>query len=231
MSRGPFPALIYMKRAAPAGNDRPLWIFIEGDGIPWRNGMEPSADPTTRNPLALELLIRSPAPAAYITRPCYNGLRSDQCTVAHWTGARYSDEIVESMAASVREVQRLSGARDVSLLGYSGGGVLAVLIAERLDHVASVVTVAANLDTDAWTKQHGYLPLTQSLNPALSQKEHSWPELHLQGSADRVVPNATTSHYFARYPRAQRRTVDGYDHVCCWVRDWNELSQEIFASP
>ena len=50
--------------------------------------------------------------------------------------------------------------REVTFVGYSGGGVLAVLIAERLDNVAGVITVGANLDTDAWTEHHGYLPLT-----------------------------------------------------------------------
>ncbi len=128
------------------------------------------------------------------------------------------------MVATVREMQRLSGATNVALIGYSGGGTLAVLIAERLDSVASVVTVAANLDTDTWTEHHKYLPMSQSLNPALSDRPHPWPELHLRGSKDSVVPAATTARYFARYPQAQQRTIEGFDHVCCWVRDWPEIS-------
>ena len=223
---GAFPGLIYMKTTEPAPA-RPLLVFIEGDGLPWRNGREPSADPTTLHPIALELLTRSPAPAAYVTRPCYQGLGSDKCTPEHWTGGRYSIEIVASMAASVREAQRRSSANEVTLIGYSGGGVLAVLIAERLEHVVGVVTLAANLDTDAWTKHHGYLPLSQSLNPALSDRSHGWPELHLRGTADAVVPSQTTSAYFERYPEAKQRVIDGYDHVCCWVRDWESLLREV----
>jgi len=222
---GPFPTLIYMKAASnrPAGDDRPLLVLLEGDGAPWRNGMEPSIDPTTRNPIALELLLRSPPPAAYVTRPCYHGLLVDKCTAEHWTGARYSAEIVASMTAAVREAQRRSGAKSVTLIGYSGGGVLAVLIAERLEDVASVITLGANIDTAAWTQHHGYLPLSQSLNPALSDHEHRWPELHLQGASDTVVPTATTKAYFVRYPSARRQVIEGYDHVCCWVRDWETL--------
>jgi poly(3-hydroxybutyrate) depolymerase len=222
---GQFPTLTYVKPASveTASAAGPLLVFLEGDGIPWRNGKQPSVDPTTRNPIALELLLRSPAPAAYVTRPCYHGLLVDKCTAEHWTSARYSTEVVASMTAAVREAHRRSGAREVSLIGYSGGGVLAVLIAERLEHVAAVVTLAANLDTDAWTQHHGYLPLSQSLNPAVSHHEHSWPELHLRGADDAVVPAATTGVYFKRHSAARQQVIAGYDHVCCWSRDWESL--------
>lgn len=225
VTAGEFPSFVYLKRStAPAHANLPLTLFLESDGIPWRNGRQPSADPTTRQPLALELLMQSPAPAAYITRPCYHELRTDNCNIELWTGARYSSAVVESMAATVREAQRRSGATKVALVGYSGGGTLAVLIAERLDNVASVTTIAANLDTDAWAEHHRYLPMSQSLNPALSDLPHPWPELHLRGANDAVVPAATTARYFARYPEARRRTIEGFDHVCCWVRDWPEIS-------
>jgi dienelactone hydrolase len=225
VSEGEFPSLVHLKRSKdPTHASEPLTIFLESDGIPWRDGRQPSADPTTREPLALDMLMRSPAPAAYVTRPCYHDLRSDKCNVELWTGARYSSEVVDSMAATVREAQRRSGATKVALVGYSGGGTLAVLIAERLDNVAMVTTIAANLDTDAWTEHHKYLPMSQSLNPALSNRPHPWPELHLRGANDLVVPAATTARYFARYPQAQQRTIEGFDHVCCWVRDWPDLS-------
>lgn len=227
---GDFPSVIYLKRGPAASTAAgPLTVFLESDGIPWRDGRKPSADPTTQQPVALELLTRSAGPAAYVTRPCYHGLRSDRCTVEHWTGGRYSREVVEAMAATVREAQRLSGADEVALVGYSGGGVLAVLIAERLDNVTSVVTVAANLDIDAWTEHHSYLPLSQSLNPASSDRPHPWPELHLQGANDAVVPAATTARYFARYPQAQRRIIAGFDHVCCWVREWPSIAEPSTA--
>lgn len=229
VTTGEFPSIVYLKRSTGADHATApdasglLTIFLESDGVPWL-GRTPSDDPTTRQPVALEMLMRSPAPAAYITRPCYHGLRSDKCNVELWTGARYSPEVVESMAATVREAQRRAGAERVALVGYSGGGTLAVLIAERLENVASVTTVAANLDTDAWTDHHRYLRLSQSMNPALSNEPHPWPELHLRGANDPVVPLATTERYFKRYPQARQRTIEGFDHVCCWVRDWSTIS-------
>jgi pimeloyl-ACP methyl ester carboxylesterase len=225
LEAGGFRSLLYMRSAA-GPVDAPLAIFIEGDGVPWHGGVEPSVDPTTGNPLALKLLAQTPAPAAYVSRPCYQEMTGPRCTPERWTMQRYSEEIVSSMTEAVRTAARQANAQQVTLVGYSGGGVLAVLIAERLDNVAAVITVGANLDTDAWTRQHGYLPLSGSLNPASSTAEHRWPEIHLYGARDPVVPIATTDAYFARFPHAQRKVMDDYDHVCCWVEQWSTLWQK-----
>jgi hypothetical protein len=222
LEAGGFRSLLYMRSAA-GPEDAPLAIFIEGDGVPWHDGMEPSLDPTTGNPLALKLLAQTPAPAAYVSRPCYQEMTGPRCTPERWTMQRYSEEIVSSMTEAVRTAAQHANAQKVTLVGYSGGGVLAVLIAERLDNVAAVITVGANLDTDAWTRHHGYLPLSGSLNPASSTAEHRWPEIHLYGARDPVVPIATTDAYFARFPHAQRKVMDDYDHVCCWVQQWPTL--------
>jgi hypothetical protein len=113
------------------------------------------------------------------------------------------------------------------MIGYSGGGVLAVLAAEQMEHVAAVVTIAADLDTDAWTTYHHYLPLSGSLNPAKSNGLHQWREIHLIGANDVVVPAMTTSSYFAKYPAAVQRPYAGFDHVCCWVEQWPAIFAEV----
>jgi pimeloyl-ACP methyl ester carboxylesterase len=224
-----FRNLLFM-RGVPADQDAPLAIFIEGDGVPWVRGREPSLDPTTSDPIALKLLAQTPPPAAYVTRPCYNDMGGRRCTPERWTMERYSDEIVSSMTETVRTAVLQAKARSVVLVGYSGGGVLAVLIAERLDNVAAVVTVGANLDIDSWSRHHGYLPLTGSLNPAASTAGHRWPETHLYGARDQTVPPATADAYFQRFPTARRQIVTANDHVRCWVEQWPELWQQLGAT-
>jgi pimeloyl-ACP methyl ester carboxylesterase len=180
------------------------------------------------HPIALELALRTPARVAYVTRPCYLEASDASCTIDQWTTGRYSEDVVQSLASSVREVARRMNAQEVQLVGYSGGGSLAVLVAERLENVVGVVTVAANLDTDAWATLHDYPPLTRSLNPARSERAHAWPELHLMGATDEVVPpGATTSRYFERYRRAMQWMLDDADHRCCWVDRWSALWPEI----
>jgi len=216
---------IVFARARPTA--APLTVFLEGDGLPWIAGRMPASDPTSRNPLALHLAMRSTGPVAYVVRPCYHEMSGPACTPRSWTFDRYSNTTVESMAAAIATQARTMNASSVRLIGYSGGGVLAVLIAERLPNVAAVVTIGANLDVEAWAAQHGYLPLDGSLNPARSTHAHSWPELHLYGRHDAIVPDQTTRAYFERFPNAKRLEFDDYDHVCCWERDWNDVQLRI----
>ena len=207
-----------------------LIVYFDGDGRPWgSDGRQPAADPTTRKPLALQLLARTPAPGIYVSRPCYQELKDPSCDTALWTAARYSTAVVDSLVAAIERFPATP--REIVLIGYSGGGVLATLAAERLAHVTAVVTLAANLDIDAWAQYHGYLPLTGSLNPALSERDHAWREIHLQGADDAVVPAATTVRYFARYPAARQQPFEGFSHVCCWVERWEEIFAGLEIAP
>lgn len=215
---------------ARAGEDgEVLTVFLEGDGLPWIAGQVPAADPTSRDPLALHLATQSPGRLVYVGRPCYHELNDPACSFRAWTFERYSTATVESMAAAIAAQARSMQTQSVRLIGYSGGGVLAVLIAERLPNVAAVVTIAANLDVEAWASHHGYLPLEGSLNPARSTQPHPWKELHLQGSLDTAVPIATTREYFERFPNAKRVAFENYSHICCWLPDWAEVQQRIEA--
>jgi hypothetical protein len=206
----------------------PLFVFLDGDGRPWSDdGLQPRPDPTTRNPLALKLLMRTPAPAIYVSRPCYQQVVDAGCSSESWTSGRYSGVVVASMAAAIRDAAGSGGFQKIVLVGYSGGGALAVLAAEQLETVAGVVTIAANLDTDAWASYHHYLPLSASLNPAASNRTHPWREIHLTGAHDTVVPATTTAAYFSRYPDANQWPYADSDHVCCWIAQWPQVFERI----
>jgi len=214
--------VVYEKRS-PSRPGR-LFVFLEGDGSPWgSSGMQPAADPTTRNPLALRLMVETDAASIYVARPCYQDQVAADCAADRWTAGRYADDIVASMAGTVLSESTRLNAKELVIVGYSGGGALAVLIAERMQNVAAVVTIGANLDVAAWAKHHRYLPLTQSLNPARSERAHPWREFHFIGAKDAIVPAVTADLYFERYPQAQRLTIPGYDHICCWESDWPAL--------
>jgi pimeloyl-ACP methyl ester carboxylesterase len=227
-SPGTFDTLIYMKREEAAGPG-PLVVFLEGDGQLRTTSLEPFVETAPKYLIALELALHTPARVAYVVRPCHAAERDPKCDLEQWRTARYSIDVVDSLVAGVREAARIANAREVELVGYSGGGTLAVLIAERLQNVSRVITVAANLDTDAWASLHGYPALSRSLNPALSERPHAWREVHLFGTEDQVVPRVTTSKYFERHPDARRLEIEGADHTCCWVRRWPELWQQVTA--
>jgi hypothetical protein len=221
-----FRHIVY--RNAVARSPGPLFVFLDGDGRPWSDdGLQPRPDPTTRNPLALKLLMRTPAPAIYVSRPCYQQIVDAGCSSESWTSGRYSSAVVASIAAATRNAAASGGFPKIVLIGYSGGGALAVLAAEQLENVAGVVTIAANLDTDAWASYHRYLPLSASLNPAASNRTHPWREIHLSGAHDAVVPATTATAYFAKYPDARQWPYADSDHVCCWVAQWPQVFERI----
>jgi dienelactone hydrolase len=109
----------------------------------------------------------------------------------------------------------------ITLIGYSGGGVLAVLVANRVHQVDVVVTIGANLDIDAWTGLHGYTPLSASLNPAsVSAWRTDLRQVHLVGGRDRNVPAYITTDFAQRIAAAEVHTYDTFDHRCCWIDVW-----------
>ncbi|TVQ85775.1 MAG: alpha/beta fold hydrolase, partial [Chromatiaceae bacterium] len=188
-----------------------------------------ASDPTPRHALALQLMAVDPAPAVYVGRPCYHGeARTPPCTPWHWTQGRYGDAVVTSLAAAIDRFADQAGASDLVLIGYSGGGVLAMLLAERLPQVRLVVTLAANLDIDAWCDLHGFSRLTDSLNPAqrpsLPATIRQW---HLAGSDDRNVPPALIRRALDRQHDHRFRVLPATDHRCCWQAHWPALLRDF----
>jgi len=133
-----------------------LNVYLEGDGTPWRYRTIVMPDPTPRRPLMLELMSADPSWSLYLGRPCYNGTSRDAgCDNRLWTSARYSPQVVDSMASAIRVISERHDVDEIRLFGHSGGGALAVLLTEQLSNVKLIVTIAGNLDIDAWTDHHG----------------------------------------------------------------------------
>ena len=223
-----FDHVIFAKPANPAGPR--LHLYLEGDGTPY-TGRRAAANPTPRRPVMLGLMAQDPTRAVLLGRPCYHGMVSQPgCTTALWTDGRYGEAVVHSLAAAARRLLTASGADELVLIGHSGGGTLAMLLAERLEETVAVVTIAGNLDVGAWTTHHGLPPLAASLDPAgrppLPPAIH---QLHLAGDRDRVVPPAMIATALAAQGGPDVKVLPGFDHACCWHRLWPELLHELHA--
>lgn len=215
--------------------DRPtpsdeLTIYLEGDGLAWINSTQPAADPTPRDPLALRLAIAQPGgPVAYLARPCQHvGADTADCRQSYWTDGRFAPEVVAATNHAIERIKRDFSARRLTLVGYSGGGAVAALVAARRHDVVRLVTVAGNLDHQAWSRQHRLTPLAASLNPAnvagsLKHVAH-W---HLVGGRDTNITPEQTRSFLARggLPQSAMQVVEHFDHRCCWVEAWPRLWQ------
>jgi pimeloyl-ACP methyl ester carboxylesterase len=220
-----FSHVVYLKGApVPA---QAVHMYLEGDGSPHRRKHIASHDPTPRNPLMLRLMALDPAPAVYLGRPCYHGLSEDlNCSAELWTVQRYSPRVIDSMLVALSGLIKKN--QPVVLLGYSGGGALAMLLAERLPNVKAVVTIAGNLDTDAWTELHDYLPLVGSINPVTrSPLPLAIRQLHLAGGKDKNIPPEIIERAARRQPGAEFLLMEEHRHACCWERDWPAILAKL----
>lgn len=218
-----FDHVVYRRSGSVDGTT--LHVYLDGDGTPWIRGRIVADDPTPRLPLTLDLMVQDPAPSLYLSRPCY-GIeeRPTACSPYLWTHGRYSAEIVASMHSALSRIVENEGIDSVVLIGYSGGGTLAMLLAPRVRQVRAVITVAGNLDIDAWTTFHEYSPLSGSLNPvAEAPLPADVVQVHYVGERDKNVPPRLVAAVARREVAASVRIVPEFDHECCWRRDWVRL--------
>lgn len=206
---------------------RTLTVYIESDGAPWRVPDEPPFDPTPHKPMVLQMAASDPSTAVgYLGRPCQyltpNALA--ECDPALWMLGRFSEDAVAATNASLTAMKSRARASAINLVGYSGGGAIAALVAARRDDVKCLVTVAAPLDSDAWTSAIGVSRLSYSLNPAdIAGKLRPLTQTHFRGRRDTLVPPATSRRFLAQVPGARIIDKDDYDHQCCWRTDWIDL--------
>lgn len=213
-----------------AAHKMPLEVYIEGDGLAWRRKNRLSANPTPTDPVALRLAARvTGANLLYLARPCQysDDVQDGRCSPRFWSSHRYAETVVNAMSRAIDDHLAYTGTARVRLIGYSGGGVIAALLAARRQDVQWLMTVAANLDIDAWTSLHQVTPLDGSLNPVdFASPLARLPQLHWTGARDHIVPEAVVRSYLqALGPNhmQQLHSVPDYTHDCCWVEDWPDL--------
>ncbi|WP_199103428.1 alpha/beta fold hydrolase [Aquitalea sp. ASV11] len=215
--------------AVPLKHSARLTVYIEGDGLAWLSPSTVSDDPTPLNPLALKLALSQPSGnAVYMARPCqYVPDSLSACPSRYWTQSRFAEEVIQASDHVLSQLKARAGATRLTIVGYSGGGAVAALLAARRNDVDKLITVAGNLDHQLWTDAKGLTPLSSSLNPATYSVQLSHvQQWHFVGSDDQVIPPAIAQQFAQRFPLAQRPRVivlEGKDHHCCWEQDWPEL--------
>jgi len=228
---------LFALRPARWQSGAPLSVYLEGDGFAWVNRYQLSDNPTPRRAVALDLALADPAAnVVYLARPCQyvRGAARHGCAPAYWSTARYAPEVVESTLAAIDQLQRAAGAGELRLIGYSGGGTLALLVAARRPEHVRVVTVAGVLDLAAWTRLLQVTPLVDSLDPAdFAPVLAAVPQWHIIGGEDEVVPRAVAESYLDRFPPGRRPpllVVPGQGHHRGWEQSWpGVLRQEETA--
>lgn len=202
-------------------SEAPVRIYIEGDGYAFNTHGRPSSNPTPKSTLVRRLAFSDPHPnVAYLARPCQY-VEDLRCTPDAWTTGRFSQDAVEASAEAVRQLSR---GRDVILIGYSGGAQIAGLVAVRHPelHVRKIITVAGNLDHEAWCSALGLAPLSKSLSLRNDWKAFlALPRVHFVGEDDAVISPDLTRSILG--PAEDLRIIPGASHSQGWERAFVEI--------
>ena len=213
---------------------RVLTVYIEGDGFAWLTSSKPSLNPTPLHPVGLKLAIsQQTGEAAYLARPCQftKTISWRGCQTAFWTNKRFSEEVIADTNTALSSLKLAFAASELRLVGYSGGAAVALLLAARRDDVKTVITVAGNLNHQAWTSLKKLAPLDGSLNPIdYLNKLHLIKQIHFVGENDTIIPKvlaADFSQLFSDDVDIKVIVVPNLDHSCCWHTEWPQLLERI----
>ena len=164
----------------------PLRIYIEGDG-----------NPTPRNPIAMELAERDSHPnIIYVSKPCQYTFCQECKNPALWQEERFNEEIVNEMKSLINYLAKKYSATELELIGYDGGGTMAMLIASKTP-VTRVITVGGILDTKTYAAEQNLT--LNGLNPFdFRQRLTAVPQVHYVGANDKKVPRAQAERFVGR---------------------------------
>jgi len=210
-------------------------IYIEGDGTVWTQDKTRSMNPTPMNPVALHMAAHDKAEnVAYLARPCqYSDMTAPEtpCPESTWLEGRYSNQVITSMSTAIDEIKLRYDIEQVNLIGYGGGGAIAAILAATRDDVASLRTVAGNLDHEAFTHMHGLQPFTESLNPVdYAAKLKYIPQHHYIGGQDEVIKPAIMHSYLQAVGPTNcvaHTFIQEAEHEAGWVEKWPSLLQDL----
>ncbi len=204
----------------------PYVFYIEGDGLTYTpEGNKVYSNPTPIRQTLINLAAMDKRPnVVYVARPCqYTPMElNPKCNPSYWTDKRLSDDSVAAINDVINKIN--TNHQKFSLVGYSGGGGIAVLVAARNSMVKDIITIAGNLDHRAFTSHHGVTPLANSLNPIDYAKliKHI-PQLHISGAKDKVIPPFIAQKYVAESASLCVRgsVMQNIDHRSGWAEVWD----------
>ncbi len=212
-----------------------LRVYIEGDGFAWKSRTRPSDDPTPHNPVGLMLAAADPSDnVLYLARPCqFTATRLHAvCKPTWWTNKRFSPPVIEWMNDALSQMmQRYPGAK-IELIGYSGGGNIAALLAARRNDVLSLRTVAGNLDVEYVNKLHRVSAMPEAANAInMAPQLAAIPQIHFSGGADNIVPPAVAERFQRAVGTrcAQIETLPAMAHGSDWAAIWPALLRKKMA--
>jgi len=206
-------------------------IYFEGDGLSWITRSIISSDPTPLNPVGFKLMLEDDSFCSiYISRVCQY-VQDSRCSKRDWTSHRFSPKIINATSETMDQIKKQYNNKSFNLIGYSGGGAVAVLLTNKRKDIKSLVTVAGNLDTDLWTTYHNISALNGSLNPSHNIKNlQDIQQYHLVGTNDRIIPKDIIYSYISKFKdhsKIKYKLVEA-THTKGWEQYYKDFFKKYF---
>ena len=212
------------------GPESDLTIYIEGDGAHWLLQMAPPPNPTPRKSLVVSLATQDQSPfILYLARPCQyiDIAQFKDCDPSVWTEGRFSSAVIQLANDVIDKVLLDLPKVRLNLVGHSGGGTLATLLAAKRSDVRCLVTLAAPLDIAAWTQSVSVGPLRLSKNPADPNIQlKNTRQTHFFGENDAIVKKESIGNYRNFSNNADFIVISGFDHTKAWADQWPMLQKK-----
>ena len=223
---GDFWITTYQKIEA---SNQPYVFYIEGDGAAFKGKYKVSSNPTPRNQMFTNLVKLDKRPnVIYVARPCqYTPMDlNPQCKIPYWTSKRMSEGVVQSMNDVINSINKN---QKFHLIGYSGGGGIAVLVAARNSMVKDIITLGGNLDHIAFTTLHNVTPMIGSLNPIdYTEQVKDIPQLHVSGGKDTIIPPFIADKFVQKSASTcvKQKIYEKRGHSARWTTLWEYIYTE-----
>ena len=213
------------QRFDSTADNKQMVVYIEGDGMAWISRDQLSSNPTPVQPIALKLAsVDTNANVLYIARPCQYlwPQKMNACSSKYWSNKRGSEEVILSINQAISIVKQKQNISTIRLIGYSGGGGIAALIASRRQDVNEFVSVSANLNYKLFTQIHNLSPMNGSIDPITVAKQISLiPQIHYVGADDKIIPRQIALSFSDKV-----RVISNVSHEN-WPDKWAQILKTI----
>jgi hypothetical protein len=211
----------------------PLTVYIEGDGLAYLHRNIPSRNPTPKNPMGLRLAsLDMRSNVVYLARPCqYVDLKLERlCSIPFWTEKRFAKEVILAIDEAIDKLASKGKVQRIHLVGYSGGGAVAALVAARRNDIVSIRTVAGYMNHVSLNKQSGVSPLKGSLDPMrIASRLKSIPQIHYAGKQDKIIPYWVARSFSSAVGNKNCSSVQltNATHIKGWEKVWESAWARI----
>jgi pimeloyl-ACP methyl ester carboxylesterase len=205
--------------------NQPIAVYLDGDFLGWTATTDPGVPAPAEQALGLRLAALDPSPnVLYIAHPCELTNGDEACDPAALAHGRYASLVMIDINRAIDHFAVPFIHPSLNLVGVSGGAAVAVLLAARRHDVASLRTVAGNIDPLGAARAHAADINDDLIDPLpIAPRIALLPQQHLVGSQDTATPPFLANNFVkALGPTACASVVEFTEatHTTGWEEIW-----------